>query len=289
MEKSSPQRRGVRGQRHLPGSPLIGMGDLLEDPVPYVGTANLRLAHTDRIYPQRTAHGRTRTSAATGTLRLPQRSDRVPLQTNPSRQFQIAHYSARRFRRFPATYLPLLRCATEYRFRFSQFRLFLLVLACSVVGRSASAQKSVRDSSISMTMIGAIVGVQSPGGDLSDRFGTNFNIGGTFQYKTRTNFLFGVDGYFLFGPDVKDEGLLRYFLNSSGAITGLDGQFANILLYERGMKFDLKAGRIFPGNWSEPQLRHHPDIGSRLDPTQDSHRQQIGSHSGVERRLPERV
>ena len=135
---------------------------------------------------------------------------------------------------------------TEYRFRFSQFRLFLLVLACFVVGRNVSAQKSVRDSSISMTMIGAIVGVQSPGGDLSDRFGTNFNIGGTFQYKTRTNFLFGVDGYFLFGPDVKDEGLLRYFLNSSGAITGLDGQFANILLYERGMKFDLKAGRIFP-------------------------------------------
>lgn len=95
-------------------------------------------------------------------------------------------------------------------------------------------------------MIGAIGGVQLPGGDLSDRFGTNFNIGGTFQFKTRSNFLFGIDGYFLFGADVREQGLLRYFTNSSGAITGFDGRYANILLYERGLKFDVKVGKIFP-------------------------------------------
>lgn len=107
-------------------------------------------------------------------------------------------------------------------------------------------------------MIGAIGGVQLPEGDLSDRFGTNFNVGGTFQYKTRKNFLFGIDGYFLFGADVREEQLLRYFLNSSGAITGLDGRFANILLYERGMKFDLKAGKIFP------RLGPNPNSGLTL-------------------------
>lgn len=111
---------------------------------------------------------------------------------------------------------------------------------------SAYGQKSVRDSSISMTMIGAIGGVQLPAGDLADRFGTNFNVGGTFQYKTRSNFLFGFDGYFLFGADVREDGLLRQFTNGSGSITGLDGQYANILLYERGLKLEAKAGKIFP-------------------------------------------
>jgi hypothetical protein len=122
----------------------------------------------------------------------------------------------------------------------------LLVLAFGMPVRHASAQFNVRDSVRSFCMLGGTFAYQIPGGDIADRFGNNFNVGGTFQLKTKKNWIFGVDGNFIFGDDVKENTILDKISTSQGFIIGQGGFYADVLLYERGFMFQAKAGKIFP-------------------------------------------
>lgn len=113
-----------------------------------------------------------------------------------------------------------------------------------------SAQVSLRDSSASFVMIGATFAYQWPGGDLADRFGSNFNVGGVFQWKLKNNFIFGFDGNFLFKDKIKETGILDSLKGSEGYFIDGEGHYSTINLVERGFKFELKAGKIVP--WIGP-------------------------------------
>jgi len=123
---------------------------------------------------------------------------------------------------------------------------YFLVWCLVLTGLHSSAQVSIRDSSISFAMIGGTFAYQAPGGDLADRFGNNFNVGGTFQWKTKKNWIFGIDGNFIFSDAVKESNILEKISTSQGLVIGQDGLFADIFLYERGFMFSGKAGKIFP-------------------------------------------
>lgn len=112
--------------------------------------------------------------------------------------------------------------------------------------RIAVAQQNIRDSVLSFSMIGASGAWQIPGGDLDERFGNNFNIGGVFQWKTKKNIILGVDGQFIFGNKVKENNILDSLATKDGNIISSAGEFADIILYERGFKFEIKIGKIFP-------------------------------------------
>lgn len=107
-------------------------------------------------------------------------------------------------------------------------------------------QRTVKDSVISFPMIGATGAWQVPGGDMNNRFGNNFNIGGVFQWKTKKNFVLGLDGQFLFGNTVDENYILDSITTKQGGIIAANGDFATVFLYERGWKFELKLGKIFP-------------------------------------------
>jgi hypothetical protein len=124
--------------------------------------------------------------------------------------------------------------------------LFCIPVFCIVNCFHASAQFNVRDSSVSFFMIGGTFAYQIPGGDIADRFGNNFNVGGTFQWKTKKNWIFGIDGNFLFGDDVKENNILEKISTSQGYIIGEGGFYADVVLYERGLMFQAKGGKIFP-------------------------------------------
>lgn len=110
----------------------------------------------------------------------------------------------------------------------------------------ATAQFNVRDSSASFFMIGGTFAYQIPGGDLADRFGNNFNVGGTFQWKTKKNWIFGIDGNFIFSDQVKENHILDKISTVQGWVIAQDGMYADVFLYERGFMFSAKAGKIFP-------------------------------------------
>jgi hypothetical protein len=108
------------------------------------------------------------------------------------------------------------------------------------------AQVSVKDSSISMSMISFSYGFQIPGGDMRQLFLSNSNVGGSFFYKTKSNWLFGADGYYLFRDTVKGASIFKSIETSDGNIIDGNGIYAEIYLQERGFDISGRVGKLFP-------------------------------------------
>ncbi|MGB0930685.1 MAG: hypothetical protein ACPGVB_07915 [Chitinophagales bacterium] len=87
-------------------------------------------------------------------------------------------------------------------------------------------------------------GYQIPSGDLADRFGNNSNIGAGLLYKTKNNWLFGADGYFMFGTDIK-ENFSSNLLTTGGFVLGTNGLYAELNSREQGFCFMGKIGKLF--------------------------------------------
>lgn len=124
-------------------------------------------------------------------------------------------------------------------------QLFALV-ATLLQGNLAYAQGTIRDTSITLNAISATYAFQLPSGDLAERFGANHNVGLSIIRKHASNYLYGIEGGFIFGNSVKEFGLLRGVINSQGQIVDMEGQMADILVFERGYSIFLVGGKIIP-------------------------------------------
>jgi hypothetical protein len=125
---------------------------------------------------------------------------------------------------------------------------FLLVSVLVWHMIACSAQVSVKDSVVRIPMLSVSYAYQIPGGDLAKRFGHNSNLGGSFLYKNRRNLIYGFEGAFLFGNDLKESGILDSISTRrvvQGLIIDNSGIPADIRLYERGFSLSLVAGKIF--------------------------------------------
>jgi hypothetical protein len=122
-------------------------------------------------------------------------------------------------------------------------RLLLFFLLLSTI--NSNAQYSIKDSSIAFPMIGAVIAYQVPGGDLSDRFGANYNVGAIFQWKLKSNWTIGIEGHFIFGDNVKQTDVIQNLLTPDGHIIDANGNYAEVTMEERGLHLMVKAGKIF--------------------------------------------
>lgn len=109
-----------------------------------------------------------------------------------------------------------------------------------------SAQQNIKDSIISTSLITVSYGYQFPGGDLAKRFTSNSAIGSSYFFKTKKNWIFGADGFFMFRDSIKETGILDSISTSDGNVIDGDGMYADIKLLERGFYFGAKAGKLFP-------------------------------------------
>lgn len=115
------------------------------------------------------------------------------------------------------------------------------------------AQVSVKDSCIFSTMLYATYTYQIPGGDIAKRFGNNSAAGGGVQTKTKKNWLFGVEGNYIFGEKVRDDlSILSCISTPDGFQISADGEYADVFFREQGFTVSLKAGKIFPVFGSNP-------------------------------------
>jgi hypothetical protein len=89
-------------------------------------------------------------------------------------------------------------------------------------------------------------GLNWTGGDLADRYGLTNAIGSHAGYKTKKNWVFGIDGNFLFGNDVRIDGLMQNLRDSRGEIINSSGQPSNISLFNRGFHINASVGKILP-------------------------------------------
>ena len=74
-----------------------------------------------------------------------------------------------------------------------------LILLFCLFGTRLSAQINLNDSIVSAHIIQVDLGVGAPFGDMADRFGVHALVGGGYQYKTDENWLWGVNGAFIYG------------------------------------------------------------------------------------------
>lgn len=126
-------------------------------------------------------------------------------------------------------------------------KLLLTVTACAGLSFASIAQVSITDSAIFTPIIYATYSYMWPGGDLAQRFGSNSSIGGGFMLKTAGNWVFGVEGNFMFGQSVKNsDSILKSISTSNGFLIDANGMYADLVYYERGYNFLAKVGKIIP-------------------------------------------
>jgi len=118
-----------------------------------------------------------------------------------------------------------------------------IILFCASFG-SLNAQLNLNDSSVAASIIQVDLGVGMPAGDLSDRFGLHAIVGGGYQYKTAGNWLYGINGAFMYGSDVKEDTILNNLRNEAGYIIGIDGLQYDPILWESGVNFKFEVGKI---------------------------------------------
>ena len=94
-------------------------------------------------------------------------------------------------------------------------------------------------------LVGITYAFNASAGDLADRYGVSFQVGGGVSYKTSSNFLFDADFQYQFGRDVKQDPLAG-IRDENGEIVGDNNEIALVFLRQRGYMAALRINKIFP-------------------------------------------
>ena len=81
------------------------------------------------------------------------------------------------------------------------------ILFVFVISTCCAFGQNIRDTVISAPLFSASYAFQIPGGNLSERFGVNNNIGFSAGIKHHSNWQFEVEGTFFFSSNVKDTAM----------------------------------------------------------------------------------
>lgn len=135
----------------------------------------------------------------------------------------------------------------------------IVILAFLMIGASQLfSQRNVSDDIISTPYIGLHYGANIPGKDYADRFGFTNHLGGIIGYKTNMNWIFAIDGNFMFGQAVNEPFLLDNISDNQGVVINSSGSPAEVLFFQRGFNVNGAIGYIFPGTG------HNPNSGVML-------------------------
>jgi hypothetical protein len=116
----------------------------------------------------------------------------------------------------------------------------------SLENTSLWSQRDVSEEIIGTPYCGIQYGLNGTGGDLAERYGLTNSLGAFAGYKTKKNFIFGLDGNYLFGNDIKIDGILSTLYDEAGSITNSSGGPAIVLLFNRGFHVNATIGKVFP-------------------------------------------
>lgn len=102
------------------------------------------------------------------------------------------------------------------------------------------------------------------GGDLSNRFGNSFDIGGGLEWMTKKgNFILGVDVGAIFGSNVYEDPLVN-LRTPDGFVIANDRDYANIQLRQRGFHVGALIGKLFSLSEENPRSGIRFTVGTGL-------------------------
>lgn len=144
-----------------------------------------------------------------------------------------------------------------------KIHLAALVLISVVFTTIGHAQKNeVRDQPF--LAVGINYGYDFPGGDLAERYGSNFHAGLSLsKYSTSFKGFIGMEGNFQFGDKVKEDVLAPLRLES-GAILGNNGAKADLFLRRRGAYIGVFANKTVISSKSNPNSGLNLGLGVGL-------------------------
>jgi hypothetical protein len=94
-------------------------------------------------------------------------------------------------------------------------------------------------------LIGIDYGYNLVGGDMKDRFGNHLQVGGNVSYLFRnSSFALGIKGNYFFGDTVYQD-VLAHLRDVNGHLIGINGDYAQVKLRQRGFEIGGYASRTF--------------------------------------------
>ncbi len=121
-----------------------------------------------------------------------------------------------------------------------------LTLLLSLFVANLNAQQNVRDSIISTPWVAVNYGGMFTGADLADRYGFINHLGVMAGYKTTKNWVWSLDGNFMFGNQIRVDDPLANLRDSKGFITDQNGSPADAFLFSRGFNVNAVIGKVVP-------------------------------------------
>ncbi len=123
-----------------------------------------------------------------------------------------------------------------------------LLLLCSVLTLSAQHPKDIMKEPISLGMFQVTYAFHFPALDLRTDYGVSNTIGGSFSYKTASNWLLTANGNFIFGNRVKGDRISIFgeaITTVDGEVIGGGGNVVNFSINQRGFHFQAETGKLF--------------------------------------------
>ena len=125
----------------------------------------------------------------------------------------------------------------------------LLVLLGLATQLQAQQPKDIMKESIPVAMFQVTYAFQLPAMDTRELYGITNNVGGSFVYKTESNWLFTANGNFIFGDKYRGEWVDIFgegIVTSEGEVIGGSGSFTTLSINQRGMHLQAEVGKLFP-------------------------------------------
>jgi hypothetical protein len=117
----------------------------------------------------------------------------------------------------------------------------------------------VKDTAMFLPVIHAGYGYYLPGGNMVERFGDNSSVFLNAEFKLETNWMFGVNGSYLFGKTVKDKPF--YNITKDNVFINSEGDQGDVRMYERGITVSGTFGRMFVRSKSRPNSGFVANLG----------------------------
>lgn len=118
---------------------------------------------------------------------------------------------------------------------------FIWVWVCFFTYFSLQAQEESTETNALLFSLG--YAFQVPGGDLADRFGSNFSLNTQAEWLLKNDWGLRVDGGIIFGNAVKED-VLAPIRTAQGNIIGNDRALADIGLRERGLYLGFGLSKL---------------------------------------------
>jgi len=139
-----------------------------------------------------------------------------------------------------------------------------LLLLFMIPGLNAQHKKDLGTILDPGFLIGLDYGYNLVGGDMKDRFGNNLQFGANVSYIFQNSGIYtGIKANYFFGDTVYQD-VLAHLKDQNGHIIGINGDYAQVKLRQRGFEAGLFVGKIFSFGKFNKRSGIRVDIGGSL-------------------------